>query len=105
MIYPCKFGEISPVGSRDNSHSYKKCDADRICTETSMNPSPPGEGGIKRMKLLVLLFISYALICILKRQIIYSHCPAAKQRRNDVILTSVGHDDVAVGRHFQVMCQ
>ena len=46
---------------------YKKWDADRICTETSMYPSPPGEGGIKTMKLLVLLFISYALICILNK--------------------------------------
>ena len=84
---------------------YKKLDADGIRTETSMYPSPPGEGSIKIVKLLVLLFISYALNCILKRQIIYSHCPAAKQRRNGVILTSVGHDDVAVGRHFEVMCQ
>ena len=68
MIYPCKFGEISPVG-QDTIHirGYKKWDPDRICTETSMYPSPPGEGGIKTMKLLVLLFISYALICILKK--------------------------------------
>ena len=41
----------------------------------------------------------------LKRQIIYIHCPSAKQRRNVVILTSVGHDDVAVGCHFEVICQ
>ena len=84
---------------------YKKWDADGIGTETSMYPSPPGEeGGIKTVKLLVLLFNSYTLTCILKRQIIYSHCPAAKQCLNDVILTSFGHDDVTVGRHFEVMC-
>ena len=85
---------------------YKKWDADGFRTETSIYFSPPGGGGgIKTMKLLVLLFISYALIYIRKRQIIYSHCLAAKQRRNDVILTSVGHDDIAVGRHFEDMCQ
>ena len=57
------------------------------------------------MKLLVLLFISYALICILNKANNLQPLSAAKQRRNDVILTSVGHDDVAVGRHFEVMCR
>ena len=61
--------------------------------------------GHKNSKIAGPAFYSYALTCILKRQITYSHCPAAKQRRNDVILTSVGHDDVAVGRHFKGMCQ
>ena len=57
------------------------------------------------MKLLVLLFISYALTCILKKANNLQPLSTAKQRRNDVILTSVGHGDVAVGRQFEVMCQ
>ena len=61
MIYPCKFGEISPVGSRDNSHSWVlKWDADGIRSETSMFPLPAGGGGggaQKTVKLLVLFFI------------------------------------------------
>ena len=28
--------------------------------------------------------------------VFYSNCPAAKQRRNDIILISMGRDDVAV---------
>ena len=69
MIYPCKFGEISPVGSRDNSHSWVQKSG--MLTESALKPvcvypSPPGEGGIKTVKLLVLLFISYAC-CILKK--------------------------------------
>ena len=84
---------------------YKKWDVDGIRTETSMYPSPPGEGGIKTVKLLVLLFISYALTCILKKANNLQPLSTAKQCRNDVILTSVGHGDVAVGRQFEVMCQ
>ena len=38
-----------------------------------------------------------------KGQIIYSNCPAAKQRPNDAM--SVGHDEVQVDRHFYIICQ
>ena len=38
-----------------------------------------------------------------KRKIIYSSCPATKQRPNDAM--SVGHDEVQEDRHFYIICQ
>ena len=63
-----------------------------------------GRGGIKNCKIAGTAFDFLRLnLDTKKRQIIYSNCPAAKHRQNDVM--SVGHDDVKVGRHFDVICQ
>ena len=84
---------------------YKKWYADGISTETNMYPSSPREGGIKTVKLLVLLFISDALACIHIKANNLQPLSSCQKIQDDVILTSVRHDDVAVRRHFKIMCQ
>ena len=83
---------------------YKK----RMLKESALKPVwiPHLRGrGHKNSEIAGTAFYFLRLNLCAKRQITYSHCSAAKQRWNDVILTSVGHNNVAVGHHFEVMCQ
>ena len=65
MIYPCKFGEISPVDSRDNSHSWVQKSG--MLTESALKPvfvypSPPGEGGHKNSEIAGTAFYFLRLL-------------------------------------------